>query len=430
MNVNTGKKSISSGSSGRSREPVVTLALDVSSAAGRCFLAGAAQYNSENDHWSLRLVRPSHHAGETLLNGTARPMDGAILGFADEELVRSLMARGIPVVVLGHGASRMSCAGVASDDAAIGRMGAHHLLEIGLSRFAFLGHADHAESKLRYQGFCEALREAELDTGLQPGQVVHHFQCEPETEESGDQAEFEQWVTRLPSPVGIMASDDMLALRLLYASQKTSRLVPDDLAVLGVNDDEVVRSLASPSLSTVVPNWVNVGYEAASILARLMAGDRSATTSILVPPVRMVERLSTSLLAVKDDVVADGMQFIRRHACEGISVADVAYAMAVSRSVLQRRFQRAIGRTVHDMIRKERIERARVLLVSTKLPRHEIAVRAGFKHDEHFSRAFKKHVGMTMADYRELYGAKVEMENGSSAGPEEPSRLHDRSYDR
>jgi LacI family transcriptional regulator len=410
--------------------PVVTLALDVSSAAGRCFLAGAAQYNSENDHWTLRLVPPSHRAGEALLNGKAKPSDGVILGFADEELVGSLTAKSVPVVVLDHGASRMNCAGVACDDNAIGRMGAHHLLEIGLSRFAFLGYADHTESKLRYQGFCTALREAVLDGGLQPGQVVHYFQCEPETDEPLDQTELEQWVTRLPSPVGIMASDDMLALRLLEASQKTSRLVPDDLAILGVNDDEVVRNLASPSLSTVVPNWVNVGYEAASLLARLMAGDGSARTSVLVPPVRVVERLSTSLMAVKDEVVAEGMQFIRRHACEGITVADVAYAMAVSRSVLQRRFQRAIGRTVHDMIRKERIERARVLLVSTKLPRHEIAVRAGFKHDEHFSRAFKKQVGMTMAEYRELYGTRVEMENGSSAGPEEPTRLHDRSYDR
>jgi LacI family transcriptional regulator len=209
-----------------------------------------------------------------------------------------------------------------------------------------------------------------------------------------------RWVQSLPKPAGIMACNDFRAVQLLDACSRAGVAVPEEAAVIGVDDEEVACEMAYPPLSSVVPNALEIGYEAAATLDLLMRGQKPRESELCIPPVGVVARRSSDAMAIADPLVAQAMQFIHRSACNGINVEDVVTHLAVSRSVLQRRFNDELGRTLHDAILDVRLERVCQLLAGTALPIVEIADRAGFKHVEYLNAVFKKSYEMTPNAYR------------------------------
>jgi LacI family transcriptional regulator len=177
--------------------------------------------------------------------------------------------------------------------------------------------------------------------------------------------------------------------------------VPDDVAVIGVDNDALLCELASPPLSSVIPNTHRTGYEAAALLDRMMRGKRVAPTAHLIAPLGVAARQSTDVLAVDDRAVARAVQFIREHACEGINVSDVLRAVPLSRRVLEQRFQRLLGHTPREEILHVRLNRVKQLLSETDLPLYLIAERTGFEHVEYLSVVFKRETGKTPSAFRD-----------------------------
>jgi LacI family transcriptional regulator len=187
---------------------------------------------------------------------------------------------------------------------------------------------------------------------------------------------------------------------VLDACRRERLVVPDEVAVIGVDNDTLLCELSSPPLTSVIPNAHGAGYEAAALLDRLMAGKRVPAAARLIPPLGIAARQSTDVLAVEDRAVARAVQYIREHACEGINVGDVLGTVPLSRRVLEQRFQRLLGRTPREEILHVRLGRVRQLLVETDLPLHQVAERAGFAHVEYLSVWFKRETGRTPSAFR------------------------------
>jgi LacI family transcriptional regulator len=184
--------------------------------------------------------------------------------------------------------------------------------------------------------------------------------------------------------------------------------VPDEIAILGVDNDELVCELEYPQLSSIALSVEAAGYAAATLLGELMAGHRTGRTKkrIVVCPLYIAERQSTNVLATEDREVAVALRFIREHVLQGIGVGDVAEAAALSLRALQQRFKRVLGRSIHDEIKRTRIDRMARMLVTTNLSIGEIARSLQCTEVQNIARYFRQRTGLTPAQYRKKHGAK------------------------
>jgi LacI family transcriptional regulator len=176
--------------------------------------------------------------------------------------------------------------------------------------------------------------------------------------------------------------------------------VPDDVAVIGVDNEEVLCELSDPPLSSVVPNAERIGYEAAALLDRLMSGKRARPEPTFIGPLAVVARRSTDVLAVQDRQIAAAVRFIREHACENIDVGDILRVVPLSRSTLERRYESILGRSPKQDILRFRLNRAKQYLTETDLTLDAIAEKVGLEHTEYLGRIFKKKFGLTPAKFR------------------------------
>jgi LacI family transcriptional regulator len=283
------------------------------------------------------------------------------------------------------------------DDAAVARLAAAHLRERGFHHFGFLGIRGENWSEARREAFREALGipRGGLEVFEIPRQTMSVTPWE-EREEA-----LARWIESLPKPVGLMAASDQVGPHVLEACRRAGVEVPDEAAVVGVDNDDTLCEVCNPPLSSVDAGHQTVGYEAAGLLDGLMQGASVTGRSLRVQPQGMVVRKSSDVLATADRQVAAALRMIRELACEGLTAAAVARRLPVSRSVLQRRFRRETGRSLQEEIIQVRLQRARELLVRTDLPLIEVAERAGFKHQEYLGAMFKARLGTTPARYRQ-----------------------------
>jgi LacI family transcriptional regulator len=215
-----------------------------------------------------------------------------------------------------------------------------------------------------------------------------------------DQQHIDTWLGSLPTPVGVMASNDMRGLEILDGCRAVNLKVPEHVAVIGVDDDTLLCGLCNPPLSSVLPNAEQIGYEAAALLDRLMQGGRAPFKERLIPPLGIATRLSTDVLAIEDTAFALALRFIHEHACHGITVEDVLQYVPLSRMTLERRFRKYLGRSPHAEIRKVQLARAKQLLIETDHPIYRIAQLVGFDHTEYFNVIFKREVGQPPGRFR------------------------------
>jgi len=215
-----------------------------------------------------------------------------------------------------------------------------------------------------------------------------------------EQEQIARWLTSLPKPVGVMACHDPRGQKVLEACRRAGVEVPEQVAVIGVDNDEPICEIADPPLSSVVPNHMAVGYEAAAVLAGLMRGKQRVGRCVFLPPSGIVTRKSSDVLAMNDRDVAALVHFIRENACQGLGVAEVVEFSPLPRRTLYRRFQESLGHSVHDEIVRVRVARAKELLADTDMSLARVAERAGFKHQEYLGVVFKAHAGLTPAQFR------------------------------
>ncbi len=197
-----------------------------------------------------------------------------------------------------------------------------------------------------------------------------------------------------------MCCNDLRGQQTLDACRRGEQFVPEAVAVIGVDNDEVLCALCDPPLSSVVPNAERVGYEAAALLDRLMQGERSESSEILIAPRGIETRQSTDVLAIDDSLVAAAVKCIRERACQGLTVDEVLRQVPLSRSMLEKRFRRYLQQTPQEAIRSVQIKRVKQLLLETDLPLEAISHLAGFKHVEYMSVVFKRETAQTPGRFR------------------------------
>lgn len=338
---------------------------------------------------------------------------------AGRRLVEGCRSAGVPLVNISGALWEPSVPTVVSDDHQVGRLGADHLLRIGRRRLVFYGPDPRAFVERRRLGFVERARES----GAWVGCVVNEQGLQGHLAGAGSGGTAAAELAGL----GVMACNDRIALDVLEWCRRLRRRVPEDVAVLGVDDDDLLQSLADPPLSSVNTARDRVGFEAAAMLDRLMrdgnphepslqeretgsAGGWQARSEVgrpvprvLVAPKGVVSRRSTDLTAVRDRDVADAMRFIHSHAGRPITVDDVVSGVAVGRRQLERKFRFVLGRSVLEEITRCRVERARQLLGETELTLEQVAFASGFTSASYFSVVFKRRTGTTPQRFRETY---------------------------
>jgi LacI family transcriptional regulator len=381
------------------RRPHVALIIDTLGVYGRRILRGINHYLFSHLPWSIYLD-PYHRLKDSPPRWlTGWHGDGIICRSITPGSVERLRKLKIPIVNLNDSFTDLDLPTIRSDDHAIGRLAADHLLERGFRCFAFCGFAASAWSRRRQEGFAAALQQRGEWCGAYEspwGGGSRYCPGEQEYEK------ISRWLASLPQPLGVLACNDERGHHVLDACQRIGATVPDEVAVLGVDDDDLLCSLCRPPLSSVVPNPERIGYEAAALLDRLMAGAKPPRQEILIEPLGVTSRQSTDVLALGDPDLAAAVRCIREHACEGITVSELLKHVPLSRSILERRFRQYLGHSPQAEIWAVQLKRVKQLLAETDLSLEQIATLTGYKHPEYMNVVFKRLTGQTPGRYRRL----------------------------
>jgi LacI family transcriptional regulator len=378
--------------------PDVAVVIPAEIAYGRGLLRGIRAYLREHEPWRVYLAGQARtFSPETLLSDWAG--DGVVLMLDRPWLVEPVRALACPVVDACGAGLLDGLPAVRIDDQAVARLARDHLVARGYRHFGFVDDARYNWSTARRDAFVRLVDEAGCQTEV--------YQLGGDGYEAltrvRQMRRLRQWVVTLTRPTAVFAANDIFAQQVLEACRAEGIAVPEELAVLGVDNDELLCDLAEPALSSVVPDAYRGGYLAAELLDSLIAGGEPPDETILVAPLGIADRRSTDCLALDDPHVTRAIAYIREHACRGLKVTDVLQLVPLTRRVLDSRFRQLLGRTVHEEIQRIRLARVRKLLLETELPLARIAELSGFRFPEHLSAAFKKDAGVPPGRYREMH---------------------------
>lgn len=379
--------------------PSVALLVETSNAYARGLMDGIVAYQREHELWSIYLGEQERGARPP---AWLRHWKGdGIIARIETDAIASVVRRlQLPTVDVSAARKVRNIPWVETDDRELARLAARHLIDRGFRSLAFCGEPHFNWSKWREQHFALCAQEA--------GCECHVFEGKSSSEKdyswTRERRRLMNWVQNLPKPVGVMACYDFKGQQLLDVCRELDIAVPEQVAVIGVDNDARLCRLCTPPLSSVIPDTHRTGYEAAQILDRLMRGEKVDTEGMLIPPLGVAERQSSDVYAIDDPDIAAALRYIREHACEGISVAEVLQAVPLSRRMLEHRFLKLVRRTPHAEIIRIRMERASRLLRETDLSLAEIASRAGFADANYLSVAFKKQMGISPRVYRAEHG--------------------------
>jgi LacI family transcriptional regulator len=373
--------------------PKVALLIETSNAYARGLLRGIEAYVREHRAWSIYLVE--HSRGD-------RPPawlrewggQGIIARIENKVIARALEPLKVPVVDVSAACLIPRMPYVETNDPAIAELAVAHFTERGFKTYAYCGDPRFNWSNWREEIFARIIRER--------GQAcfVHRPAAGIAPEDDGFIDDLGKWLARLPKPVAVFACYDLRGRQVLDACRRGNLAVPEEVAVLGVDNDEVICCLAPVPMSSVIPNTMRTGWEAAALLARMMAGEKVSGGATLIPPLGIATRQSTDVTAAEDVHVAKAARFIRENACTGVSVSDVVAAVPLARRLLEKRFRATVGRTLGEELTRVQMQRVKELLAGTNLSLAEIAERTGFKHVEYLTVVFKRECGHPPSVYR------------------------------
>jgi LacI family transcriptional regulator len=383
------------------RLPHIALLIETSREYGRGLLRGVSRYHQEHGPWSIYFE--PHGLNEpppTWLKNWRG--DGILARIDNRRTANMILATGLPAVDIRGALEDLPIPFVGLDNRPICQLGFEHLRECGLQHFAFCGtpRGENPNQDRRCDMFVEFVEAA--------GRDCHVFVGNPrrrgKTSWESEQQQISRWLRNLPKPVGVMTCHDDRGHQTLDACRRAGLRVPDEVAVIGVDNDSHLCNLCTPPLTSIDVNPSRIGYEAAALLMRLMKGEpRPSEPVLLGPPRGVVPRQSTDVLSIDDQDVAAALRFIRDRATEGIHVRDVLANARRSPSTLERRIKATLGRTIKAEITRARLDRAKLLLQETDLPVATIAVRTGFSEPKYFCEVFRHSELMTATAYRKQF---------------------------
>lgn len=318
--------------------------------------------------------------------------DGVVTQYGFEKPIRATSGQSIATVLGSAETPNIDVPRVINDDHLSGRMIAQHFVDRGFTRLAFFGRPGEVYSDRRCKGFVEAAKEL----GCSEVKICGLG----DAASSNEREQFIAWLQTLPTPTAIMASDDSLALGVTQTAHAMGIDVPTQIAICGVDNDELLCGISSVPVSSLELATERIGYESAALLHRLMQGQAPPSEPLVIPPVRIVTRQSTDVLEIQDEDVGAAVRYIDANIAEIQGVQDVVEAVSVSRRALERRFRSHLGRSLLQEILRVRMNRSRQLLRDTNLTMPEIAQRAGFSSAVHLSKSFSRETGESPTAYR------------------------------
>ena len=382
------------------KRPKVALLMESSRSYGRDLLRGAARFARTRSNWSI-LHQEMTIDAQFPQWLKASEIDG-VIARVDTHTIDQLRGLDAPIVDVRCRHRFDGIPQVETDEQAVAQLAFDHLWDRGFRRFAYCGfqHAHYSVGRLR--GFRKLVEDAgvQLSVHESPGEANATLS---EIEEVGlsNVESVSAWLQSLTPPTGLFVCNDIRGQQVLNVCRSLGIAVPDDIGVIGVDDDDTTCLLCDPPLSSVRPSAERIGFRAAEILQGMMNGESAPESVEYVLPTRVVQRLSTQVSATEDRVVARVRRFIREHACDGIDVSDVTAFLGMSRRQLERRFRAELDRTLHQEITAVQVDRVKQLLCETDMTLEQITPLAGYSHRERLSAVFRRETGESPGQYRQ-----------------------------
>lgn len=377
----------------------VVLLIETSSGYCRGLLEGISDFARRHGNWSIHLneqergALPPHWLKDWEGHGVIARIETDQIGLQLKKLK-------VPIVDLSAARHLTGIPWADTEDRAICRLAVEHFLDRGFHNLAFCGDPGFAWSNLRRDHFRAFVEQA--DGVFHEHQITHRY--DPEYRWEKVAKSLGQWLKQLPRPSAIMACNDYQGRLLLDVCRTHGIAVPEEIAVLGVDDDRLMCEFCEPTLSSVIPDTYRTGYEAAELLERMMNNEQvDSSARLITQPQGVRLRQSTDTIAIEDEEVSQALIYIRRHALENIRIADVMKRCRISRRALEHRFVKLVGHTPHEEIHRVRLQRIKQLLEQTDIRVVEIAKQTGFEYPEYLTAAFKKATGMTPSQWRSRF---------------------------
>lgn len=377
--------------------PNVILLLESARRIDRDLALGLAKYASLAGPWTF--YREPDRGENPLQRLREWGAHGMIAHVPDKKTMQLIIDSKIPTITRGIKIPGFPV--ITSNATAVATMAAEHLIECGFQSFAFCDRIGTSWSQKR----CEVFRHLVKKNG---GDFYHYQAPTTKTKRlwENEQPILADWLQQLPKPIGIMADNDDRARHIIEAAKIAEVKIPDEVAIIGVDNDDQVCALAYPHLSSIALNFEQVGYRAAELLDLMMKGITVDDEEIILEPTHIVARQSTDVQAIEDSEVIDAIHFIRENTRKPIGVDNVVEATMLSRRVLEKRFRTTYDQSILSMIRKSRVEQICRMLIETNMTVSQIGNAMGFTSEKHISRTFRKEKEMSPIAYRNLYGKK------------------------
>ena len=375
----------------------IAVIVETSNSYARDILRGIHEYVRTRRGWTLYLTEHGRHEIDESFAGNWK-FDGVIARIETDRMARIIKTMGVPTVDVSAARLIEGIPWVETDDEAITRLAIDHLKDCGLHNFAFFGDPFYNWSIWRQHAFERIVGHPE---SVKSRIFNLPARKEPRVRWWTQRDAIRAWLESLPKPIGIFACYDACGQQLLEICHYYDIMVPEDVAVVGVDNDNLLCELATPTMSSVVPNSFGTGAYAAEILDYMMSGKTLAGRKYSMEPLGVRKRVSTDVLTVGDPHVAKAVAYIRQNAHQNIRVEDVLGIVPLSRRVLEARFRKALNRTPHQEILRVRTNAVRELLLETDMSLFEISEALGIEHPEYLSVFFKKETGLTPSQYRD-----------------------------
>jgi len=370
--------------------------IETSRTCERSFLRGIAKYSALLGPWTV-YNKPQFYLKSRKVHALSLLKEWGVQGIiaCDTDIDKEMLESGIPIVSLAVKNIVPGVVNVIGDVMKSGPMAAEYLLQCGLRNFAFCGIGRFYWSEGRMQSFRDRIKKAGFETHIFIEPESLYFSTWKKT-----QVALSKWLCDLPKPIGIMTCADDCSQHVVEACKINNIKIPEEISIIGVDNDDLVCLFCNPTLSSIALNFGRAGYEAASVLDKMMKRKKTTNQDIMVYTDRVVERQSTNILTIESQDVVSAIHFIQDNAKFPIQVSDVVNATSLSRRNLEMKFLKHCGCSINSKIQHYRILLICQMLTKTDMTISQIALEIGFSNISHLSRYFLKAMGVSPSDYR------------------------------
>jgi LacI family transcriptional regulator len=374
-------------------------------------MAGISEYIRDKGDRQLIIWPDCSKKSLTFLR--ERGCKGAFVSIQTTTKAKELLRIGIPVIGVATIQNMLNLPFISANSKEVAQMAGDYLLKKKFENFAFFGLTQAKWSADRLEHFSRYLARKNYKIHVfKEKQAILTNDPTPFTKlwinttlKTGQQKLID-WLVQLPKPVAILASTDIFACHLINVAKEIGIGIPDEMAILGVNNDNAICNICDPPLSSIAFNFKKAGYDAARFLDKMISGHETMQGQCIeIQPTHVESRGSTDIYAIDDPAIVQAMKYIRQNGHTPLQVSAIANHVYMSKRLLQLKFHNVIGKSVHDEIIQAHFEIAKALLIETNLPVDEIAARSGFHYTSNMRRAFQKFTGMLPQKYRQLYHA-------------------------